>query len=200
MNGFAQSRILKAIFGMGLLGVAVFILWAGGRAPATLLLFPSPLDVSIDEVISGTAPVSSLVRLRGRFVADIAFTREITGSDREGRERYREEEIFSLFRDGSGGRIYVVSDYPPEILAARYAKSSAITGIVRAYDGRDSMAFFTLWRKEGIDFSPGGRYIDLVGEGNGHFFRAVMQLMLIMAVAGAVVVFSWVRVFGCRGD
>ena len=200
MNVHPLSRVFNVVFGMGLLGVAVFILWAGGKAPATLLLFPSPLDVSIAEVISGTAPVSSLVRLRGRFVADIAFTREITGSDREGRERYREEEIFSLFRDGSGGRIYVVSDYPPEILAARYAKSGAITGIVRAYDGRDSMAFFTLWRKEGIDFNAGGRYIDLVGAGNGHFFRAVMQLILTMAIAGAVVFISWVRVFGCRGD
>ncbi len=150
------------------------------------LLFPKPVPVSIRDVCSGNAPVSRMVRVRGRFMPGIGFVRERTAKDSSGREEPAELTYFTLFIDSAGDYLYVSSEYTPGILAARYPGEREITAIARHFEMNETFQLMSLSQREQVSFDEGGRYLELIDDRRGYLINAGIRLGIIAAVAASV--------------
>jgi len=177
-------RILKIFLGIVLMLLATGILWLGGRRPVMLFLFPTPLEVTVGQVQSGEVGDGRLVRVRGRGHDGVGFFREMVERSESGREVSRQETIFSPFTGTDRSSIYIASNYPAGILASKYNDRGAITGVVRGYWMDDHFKLLALSLRENIPLNEGGRYLELVYDGSGHYPLAVMWLLFTLAGAG----------------
>ena len=164
--------------------LAAGILFLAGRGPLMLLLFPTPVETTVGNVQSGKVINGRLVRVRGSFPRDVGFIRKTVEQEESGREVSRQETVFSHFTGTDGRSIYVASDYTSGILEAKYNSRGAIQGVVRGYRMTDAWELLALSQRENIALNEGGRYLELVYDGSGHFPLAVIQLLFTLAGAG----------------
>ncbi len=177
-----MSKFIEYITGIVLIVLAGVILWWGGKEPVTYLLFPKPVPVSIRDITSGNAPVSRMVRVRGRFMPGIGFVRERTAKDSSGREEPAERSYFILFSDAAGNHLYVSSEYTQGILAVRYPGEREITAVARPFTMSDTVRIMSLSQREQVSFNEGSYYLELIDDRRGYLINAGIKLSIVLAV------------------